>query len=191
MIIKKDFEVVKAKVERKCLALKAKKESSDESVDFRKVKANEYAIGEPKNVNEALTDDSWIVAMQEELNQFIANDVWELVAQGYNKQKGIDYDEAYAPVARLDSIKILLAYAYALDFKLFQMDLKSAFLNGFINEENRTISIKTVLSVRHTIADILTKTLKRESFNYLRLGLGMMEHVGNYGLLQLSVADST
>ncbi|GJY03597.1 zf-CCHC domain-containing protein [Tanacetum coccineum] len=58
-----------------------------------------------------------------------------LVAQGYNKQKGIDYDEAYAPVARLDSIKILLAYAYALDFKLFQMDLKSAFLNGFINEE--------------------------------------------------------
>ncbi|GJW83277.1 retrovirus-related pol polyprotein from transposon TNT 1-94 [Tanacetum coccineum] len=123
---------------------------------------------EPKNVNEALTDDSWIVAMQEELNQFIANDVWELVpqprnmtiigtkwvfrnkldengivsrnkarlvAQGYNQQEGIDYDETYAPVARLESIRILLAYACALDFKLFQMDVKSAFLNGFINEE--------------------------------------------------------
>ncbi|GJY02874.1 retrovirus-related pol polyprotein from transposon TNT 1-94 [Tanacetum coccineum] len=107
---------------------------------------------EPKNVNEALTDDSWIVAMQEELNQFIANDVWELdpqprnmtiirtkwvfrnkldengiisqnksrlVAQGYNQQEGIDYDETYAPVARLESIRILLAYACALDFKLF------------------------------------------------------------------------
>ncbi|GJY40445.1 retrovirus-related pol polyprotein from transposon TNT 1-94 [Tanacetum coccineum] len=103
---------------------------------------------EPKNVNEALTDDSWIVAMQEELNQFIANDVWELVpqprnmtiigtkwvfrnkldengivsrnkarlvAQGYNQQEGIDYDETYAPVARLESIRILLAYACALD----------------------------------------------------------------------------
>ncbi|GJV74069.1 retrovirus-related pol polyprotein from transposon TNT 1-94 [Tanacetum coccineum] len=123
---------------------------------------------EPKNVNEALTDDSWIVVMQEELNQFIANDVWELVpqprnitiigtkwvfrnklyendivsrnkarlvAQGYNQQEGIDYDETYALVARLESIRILLAYACALDFKLFQMDVKHAFLNSFINEE--------------------------------------------------------
>ncbi|GJT03478.1 retrovirus-related pol polyprotein from transposon TNT 1-94 [Tanacetum coccineum] len=49
--------------------------------------------------------------------------------------KGIDYDETYAPVARLESIMILLAYARALDFKLFQMDVKSAFLNGFINEK--------------------------------------------------------
>ncbi|GJR39403.1 retrovirus-related pol polyprotein from transposon TNT 1-94 [Tanacetum coccineum] len=110
-----------------------------------------------------------IVAMQEELNQFIANDVWELVpepmnmtiigtnwvfrnklhengivsrnkarlvAQGYNQQEGIDYDETYAPVARLKSIRILLAYACALDFKLFQMDVKSAFLNDFINKED-------------------------------------------------------
>nr|GFB31381.1 retrovirus-related Pol polyprotein from transposon TNT 1-94 [Tanacetum cinerariifolium] len=58
-----------------------------------------------------------------------------LVAQGYNQQEGIDYDETYASVARLESIKILLAYACVLDFKLFQMDVKSVFLNGFINEE--------------------------------------------------------
>ncbi|GJT39253.1 retrovirus-related pol polyprotein from transposon TNT 1-94 [Tanacetum coccineum] len=58
-----------------------------------------------------------------------------LVAQGYNQQEGIDFDETYAPVARLESIRILLAYACAHDFKLFQMDVKSAFLNGFINEE--------------------------------------------------------
>ncbi|GJR10065.1 retrovirus-related pol polyprotein from transposon TNT 1-94 [Tanacetum coccineum] len=123
---------------------------------------------EPKNVNEALKDESWIIAMQEELNQFIINDVWELVpqpknmtiigtkwvyrnkldengvvsqnkarlvAQGYNQQEGINYDETYALVARLESIGILLAYACALDFKLFQMDVKSASLNGFINEE--------------------------------------------------------
>ncbi|GJX44151.1 retrovirus-related pol polyprotein from transposon TNT 1-94 [Tanacetum coccineum] len=58
-----------------------------------------------------------------------------LVAQGYNQQEGIDYNETYAPIARLESIRILLAYACSLDFKLFQMDVKSAFLNGLINEE--------------------------------------------------------
>ncbi|GJS37500.1 retrovirus-related pol polyprotein from transposon TNT 1-94 [Tanacetum coccineum] len=123
---------------------------------------------EPKNINEALKDKSWVMAMQEELNQFISNDVWELVpnpmnmtiigtkwvyrnkldengtvtinkarlvAQGYNQQEGIDYDETYAPVARLESIRILLASACALDFKLFQIYVKSAFLNDFINEK--------------------------------------------------------
>nr|GEU36473.1 copia protein [Tanacetum cinerariifolium] len=65
----------------------------------------------------------------------IVDDYSRLVAQGYNQQEGIDYDETYASVARLDSIRILLDYAYALDFKLFQMDVKSAFVNSFINEE--------------------------------------------------------
>ncbi|GJS12091.1 retrovirus-related pol polyprotein from transposon TNT 1-94 [Tanacetum coccineum] len=54
-----------------------------------------------------------------------------LVAQGYNKQEEIDFDETYVPVTRLESIRILLAYACAHDFKLFQMDVKNAFLNGF------------------------------------------------------------
>ncbi|GJZ07743.1 retrovirus-related pol polyprotein from transposon TNT 1-94 [Tanacetum coccineum] len=145
----------------------------DEIVNIKESRNHplENVIGilrKPKNVNEALTDKSWIITMQEELNQFIANDVWELVpqprnmtiigtkwvfrnkldengvvsrnkarlvAQGYNQQEGINYDETYALVARLESIRILLAYACALDFKLFQMDVKSAFLNGFINEE--------------------------------------------------------
>lgn len=123
---------------------------------------------EPKNINEAIKDESWVIVMQEELNQFVRNDVWtlvsqpksqtiigtkwvfrnkmdengivsrnkaRLVAQGYNQQEGIDYDETFAPVARLESIRILLAYACAHNFKLFQMDVKSSFLNGVINEE--------------------------------------------------------
>ncbi|GJW33067.1 copia protein [Tanacetum coccineum] len=65
----------------------------------------------------------------------IVDDYSRLVAQGYNQQEGIDYDETYAPVARLESIRILLAYACAIDFKLFQMDVNSAFLNGLIGEE--------------------------------------------------------
>ncbi|GJU27156.1 retrovirus-related pol polyprotein from transposon TNT 1-94 [Tanacetum coccineum] len=100
---------------------------------------------EPKNVNEALTDESWIITMQEELNQFIANDVWELVPQPKNmtiigtkwvfRNKLDENGVVSRNKARLESIRILLAYAYALDFKLFQMDVKSAFLNGFINKE--------------------------------------------------------
>ncbi|GJR94582.1 retrovirus-related pol polyprotein from transposon TNT 1-94 [Tanacetum coccineum] len=70
-----------------------------------------------------------------ETRTYVSRNKARLVAQGYNQQEGIDYDETYAPVARLESIRILLAYACALDFKLFQMDVKSAFLNGFINEE--------------------------------------------------------
>nr|GEW25578.1 hypothetical protein [Tanacetum cinerariifolium] len=91
---------------------------------------------EPKNVNESLGDKSWLVAMQEELNQFIANDIWELAPQPRNMEIiRTKWDESCAPVARLESIRILLAYACALDFKLFEMDVKSAFLNGFINKE--------------------------------------------------------
>ncbi|GJY90282.1 retrovirus-related pol polyprotein from transposon TNT 1-94 [Tanacetum coccineum] len=85
---------------------------------------------EPKNVNEALGDESWMSPCKKNFKL-----IHWLVAQGYNQQEGIDYDETYALVARLESIRILLAYACALDFKLFQMDVKSAFLNGFINEE--------------------------------------------------------
>ncbi|GJW73225.1 retrovirus-related pol polyprotein from transposon TNT 1-94 [Tanacetum coccineum] len=77
----------------------------------------------------------WVYRNKLDENGFLSRNKARLVAQGYNQQEGIDYDETYAPVARLESIRILLAYACALDFKLFQMDVKSAFLNGFINEE--------------------------------------------------------
>ena len=58
-----------------------------------------------------------------------------LVAKGFSQVKGLDYDETYAPVARLESIRMLLAYAAHKGFRLCQMDVKSAFLNGFIKEE--------------------------------------------------------
>jgi hypothetical protein len=57
------------------------------------------------------------------------------VAKGYSQVEGLDFDETYAPVARLESIRILLAYATYHGFKLYQMDVKGAFLNGPIKEE--------------------------------------------------------
>ncbi|GKA79257.1 retrovirus-related pol polyprotein from transposon TNT 1-94 [Tanacetum coccineum] len=77
----------------------------------------------------------WVFRNKLDENGVVSRNKARLVAQGYNQQEGIDYDETYASVARLESIRILLAYACALDFKPFQMDVKSAFLNGFINEE--------------------------------------------------------
>ncbi|KAI0522554.1 hypothetical protein KFK09_004934 [Dendrobium nobile] len=123
---------------------------------------------EPTNINQALTDEFWILAMQKELNQFVRNDVWELVerpkgqsvvgtkwvfknkvndsgvvirnkarlvAKGYNQIEGIDFEETFAPVARLEAIRVLLAFTCYKRFKLFQMDVKSAFLNGKIKED--------------------------------------------------------
>jgi hypothetical protein len=57
------------------------------------------------------------------------------VAKGYSQVKGLNFDEIFAPVARLESIHILLAYATDHDFKLYQIDVKSVFLNGPIKEE--------------------------------------------------------
>jgi hypothetical protein len=58
-----------------------------------------------------------------------------IVAQGYTQVEGLDFGETYAPVARLEAIRILLAYACAHNIKLNQMDVKSTFLNGYINKE--------------------------------------------------------
>ena len=58
-----------------------------------------------------------------------------LVAQGYSPEEGIDFDETFVPVTRLEAIHMLLAFASFMKFKLFQMDVKSAFLNGVLSEE--------------------------------------------------------
>ncbi|GJV32405.1 retrovirus-related pol polyprotein from transposon TNT 1-94 [Tanacetum coccineum] len=87
---------------------------------------------EPNKLIEGLEEEGWVIAMQEELNQFERNKNKErLVAQGYNQQEGIDYEETFAPIARLEAIRIFLAYAAYMGFVVYQMDVKSAFLNGF------------------------------------------------------------
>ncbi|WVZ52868.1 hypothetical protein U9M48_003877 [Paspalum notatum var. saurae] len=116
---------------------------------------------EPRDVSHALSDPNWVNAMHEELENFERNHVWDLVEpppncrpigtkcvfknkQGEDEmvvrnkarlKEGIDYEETFAPVAHLEAIRILLAFAASKGFKLHQMDVKSAFLNGFIEEE--------------------------------------------------------
>ena len=58
-----------------------------------------------------------------------------LVCKGYSQQEGIDYEETYAPIARMEAIKMFLAYAENKNFKVYQMDVKLAFLNEELEEE--------------------------------------------------------
>ncbi|GJU23668.1 retrovirus-related pol polyprotein from transposon TNT 1-94 [Tanacetum coccineum] len=88
---------------------------------------------EPEKVSEALQHPEWVDAMQDELNQFSRSNA-RLIAQGNNQQEGIDYDETFAPVARLKAIRIFLAFTTYMNFIVYQMDVKSTFLNGKLKE---------------------------------------------------------
>ncbi|GJZ20350.1 putative ribonuclease H-like domain-containing protein [Tanacetum coccineum] len=120
------------------------------------------------NISEALQDESWGDAMQEELLQFKLQKVWilvdlpnrkraigtkwvyrnkkdergvvvrnkaRLVALGYRQEEGIDYDDVFAPVARIEAIRVFLAFASYMGFIVYQMNVKSAFLYGTIDKE--------------------------------------------------------
>ncbi|GJS64393.1 putative ribonuclease H-like domain-containing protein [Tanacetum coccineum] len=121
-----------------------------------------------KTISQALEDESWVEAMQEELLHFKLQKVWilvdlpfgkkaigtkwvfrnkrdersiivkneaRLVAQGFRQEEGIDYDEVFAPIARIEAIRLFLAFASFKGFLVYQMDVKSAFLYDTIEEE--------------------------------------------------------
>ncbi|GJU28414.1 putative ribonuclease H-like domain-containing protein [Tanacetum coccineum] len=125
-------------------------------------------LEEPKKISEALQDNIWVQAMQEELLHFKLQQVWvlvdlpqgmkvivtkwvyrnkrdergvvvrnkaRLVAQGYKQEEGIDYDEVFAPVTRMEAIRLFLAFALFMGFIVYQMDVESALLYGTIDEE--------------------------------------------------------
>nr|GEV26574.1 hypothetical protein [Tanacetum cinerariifolium] len=87
---------------------------------------------EPANVAETLRDANW--NKKDESNLVFQNKA-RLVAVGYSQQEGIDYDETFAPVARIKAIRLFLAYAAHKDFTIFQMDVKITFFNGILKEE--------------------------------------------------------
>ncbi|GKC49585.1 retrovirus-related pol polyprotein from transposon TNT 1-94 [Tanacetum coccineum] len=123
---------------------------------------------EPKSYKDALTESSWIEAMQEELSEFEHLKVWELVprpdcvmiitlkwiykvkldklggvlknkarlvARGYRQEEGIDFKEYFAPVARLEAIRIFIAFPAHMNMVVYQMYVKTAFVNDILREE--------------------------------------------------------
>jgi hypothetical protein len=77
----------------------------------------------------------WVWKNKDGENGEVVRNKSRLVAQGYSQKEGIDYEETFAPVAHLEAIRILLAFSAAKGFKLYQMDVNSAFLNGFLEED--------------------------------------------------------
>ncbi|MCI36684.1 gag-pol polyprotein, partial [Trifolium medium] len=77
----------------------------------------------------------WVFKNKSYENGIVTRNKARLVAQGYTQIKGVDFDETFAPVARLESIRLLLGISCMMKFKLHQMDVKSAFLNGYLHEE--------------------------------------------------------
>nr|GEX81322.1 hypothetical protein [Tanacetum cinerariifolium] len=90
----------------------------------------------PKSYKEALTESCWIEAMQEEINDFERLQIWELVPpRGYRQEEGIDFKESFALVVRLEAIHIFIAIAAHINMIVYQMDVKTAFLNGILRKE--------------------------------------------------------
>ncbi|GJV32239.1 retrovirus-related pol polyprotein from transposon TNT 1-94 [Tanacetum coccineum] len=77
----------------------------------------------------------WVYRNKKDKRGIVVKNIARLVAQGYKQEEGIDYDEVFAPVARIEAIRLFLAYASFMNFLVYQMDVKSAFLYGTIEEE--------------------------------------------------------
>ncbi|GJU18577.1 integrase, catalytic region, zinc finger, CCHC-type containing protein [Tanacetum coccineum] len=88
------------------------------------------SIVEPKNIKEAMADSAWIEAMQDELHQFLTT------------YQGMHFEESIAPVARLEAVRIFVAHAAHKSFPIYQMDVKTAFLNGPLKEEVYVAQLK-------------------------------------------------
>ncbi|KAI3685606.1 hypothetical protein L6452_34856 [Arctium lappa] len=107
-------------------------EMQDELLQFERNKVWQL-IPLPKG--KSVIGTKWVFRNKRDESGVVVRNKARLVAKGYYQQEGIDYDETFAPVARLEAIRIFLSYAAHKNFTVFQMDVKSAFLNGILHEE--------------------------------------------------------
>jgi hypothetical protein len=103
----------------------------EEPNNFKRDKVSSLVERPKQNV----VGTKWVFHNKQDEHGVVTRNKARLVAKGYSQVEGLDFEETFAPVARLESIHILLAYATHHDFKLYKMDVKSAFLNGPIKEE--------------------------------------------------------
>nr|GEV38728.1 retrovirus-related Pol polyprotein from transposon TNT 1-94 [Tanacetum cinerariifolium] len=89
----------------------------------------------PRPEGKTIIKTKWIFKNKKDESSLVIRNKARLVVVGYSQQEGIDYDEMFAPVARIKAIRLFLAYAIHKDFTVFQMDVKTTFLNGILKEE--------------------------------------------------------
>ena len=95
--------------------------------ELNQFERNEFWELVPRPNDQSVIGTKWVYRNKMNENGIIIRNKARLVAQGYNQQEGIDYEETFAPVARLEVIRMLLAFACQKNFILYQMDVKSAF----------------------------------------------------------------
>ncbi|GJT07698.1 putative ribonuclease H-like domain-containing protein, partial [Tanacetum coccineum] len=138
---------------------------------------------EPTSIAKALSDSSWVEAMQEELLQF-------KLQQGHRQEEGIDYEEVFAPVARIEAIRLFLAYDSFMGFMVYQMDVKSAFLYGTIEGSLRE-SQRFMLSTHQDLKIALNLPDKCNGFKRGKIDqtLFIKKQKGDILLVQVYVDD--
>nr|GEV79105.1 putative ribonuclease H-like domain-containing protein [Tanacetum cinerariifolium] len=129
----------------------------------------------------------WVYKNKKDERGIVVRNKARLVAQGHTKEEGIDYEEVFAPVARIEAIRLFLAYASFMGFMVYQMDVKSAFLYGTIEEE---VYVCQLQGLRTLI--ILTKSTKwsRETFADDLAGEDVDVHIYS-GLLRCDYAGAS
>nr|GEV41974.1 copia protein [Tanacetum cinerariifolium] len=130
-IIPNDNEASKSIIKTKWIF----KNKKDERSLVIRNKARLVAVGYSQQEGKSIIKTKWIFKNKKDERSLVIRNKARLVAVGYSQQEGIDYDETFAPVARIKVICLFLAYAAHKDFIVFQMDVKTAFLNGILKEE--------------------------------------------------------
>jgi hypothetical protein len=95
---------------------------------------NDVWVLEPPPKSKNIISTKWVFRNKEDEHGVVVRNKARLMVKGYSQVEGLDFGETFAPAARLEAIRLLLAYSSLNDIKLYQIDVKSAFLNGEINE---------------------------------------------------------
>nr|GFB66339.1 copia protein [Tanacetum cinerariifolium] len=98
----------------------------------------------PRPEGKFVIKTKWIFKNKKGESSLVIRNKARLVAVGYSQQEGIDYDETFAPVARIEAIRLFLAYAAHKDFTVSQMNVKTVFLNGFLKRKCMLVNLQVL-----------------------------------------------
>ncbi|XP_070013228.1 uncharacterized protein [Nicotiana sylvestris] len=111
----------------------------------------------PRPKDKSVIGTKWVFRNKVDEDGTVTRNKARLVVQGYSQEEGIDYDETFAPIARLKAIRLLLAFVAHMEFTLHQMDVKIAFLNGYLKEEIKQSSNGTTIHQRKYAKELIKK----------------------------------
>nr|GEU38899.1 hypothetical protein [Tanacetum cinerariifolium] len=140
---------------------------------------------EPKKISDALKDPSWVLKNKKDERGIVIRNKARLVAQGHTQKEGIDYEKVFAPFARIEAIRLFLAYASFMGFTVYQMDVKSAFLYGTIDEE-----VYVMQPLGFQDPEFPARVYKVEkAMGTIDHTLFIRKHIGDFLLVQVYVDD--